>query len=510
MGREDEKEIANLKTDTLYEMGDAMKVQMNLLNSSEKQLNSIKQGINYLEKLNEEIINERNETQTIVSEFLKLLDDSEIDIPDLVDEPILNTKQEFCAIEKTKTIPTEGNWEKYKESFRNYAKEKRIDLSKDAFTSLLSEKEYNELQKEINIEFSKKTAITNSVDLKFLAIAIALQVSKGLLFPLVSENIGYGQSFNPDERLKHNDKKIIQEERQERENYKNKKLNQGKEKGEWIEFLYRTPPYDTTVGSPAIEINMEGKNHRIHTLGHDPILGWIFGTANILTDVITFDTFASYKVIREPKLMITPEKVSFLTLLQMTVSKIKEDPLNLPAAIVAEKIHLKSDMFTKRGLPVPILETFAPEFAGKLYKSQYDALCFGRDLKVVGISATISVFIDMIISLTHALYYEKGKDGTKDMFEIRTRKILLISNAIASTSNIIYSVVTENPKALDIGGLFNTISHLFFDSKFILSIKKEFIENKIYEKIENEIYQIENSRGKLNQFEYRYLLGNKQ
>lgn len=96
------------------------------------------------------------------------------------------------------------------------------------------------------------------------------------------------------------------------------------------------------------------------------------------------------------------------------------------------------------------------------------------------------------------------------MFEIRTRKILLISNTIASTSNIIYSIVTENPKALDIGGLFNTISHLFFDPKFMLNIKKEFIENKIYEKIENEIYQIENSREKLNQFEYRYLLGGKK
>lgn len=135
MGKEDKTAIANLKTDTLYDMGDAMKVQMNLLNSSEEQLNSIKQGINYLEELNEEIIDERNETQTITSELLKLLDDSDIDIPDLLDEPILNTKQEYCTIKRTETIPTERNWEKYKASFQSYAKEKRIDLSKDAFTS---------------------------------------------------------------------------------------------------------------------------------------------------------------------------------------------------------------------------------------------------------------------------------------------------------------------------------------------------------------------------------------
>ena len=41
----------------------------------------------------------------------------------------------------------------------------------------------------------------------------------------------------------------------------------------------------------------------------------------------------------------------------------KADYLNLPAAIFAQGCHLKSDKFTKLGLPVPILETINPEFA---------------------------------------------------------------------------------------------------------------------------------------------------
>ena len=83
------------------------------------------------------------------------------------------------------------------------------------------------------------------------------------------------------------------------------------------------------------------------------------------------------------------------------------------------------------------------------------------------------------------------------MFEIRTRKILLSSNAFASTSNIIYIAVTKN---LDIGVLLVTISHLFLDTRFILNVKKEFIENRIYEKIESDIQSIEKNQNKL--FEY--------
>ena len=65
-------------------------------------------------------------------------------------------------------------------------------------------------QKEIETEFSNRTGIVNKTDLCFLAAATALQVVKALLFPYVAESFGYGQSFDPAERLAHNDKSIKQ------------------------------------------------------------------------------------------------------------------------------------------------------------------------------------------------------------------------------------------------------------------------------------------------------------
>ena len=359
------------------------------------------------------------------------------------------------------------------------------------FEDFLSAKEFQEAYNRldsIHEEFSRKTSIVNKTDLIFLGIATALQTTKSLLFGQIAKKFDYGNNFNPDDRLPHNDKSIEAEHRRANDEFKEKHEKHGH--GYWMNILYQTPPYDITKGSPAIGRNMEGGYHRIHTLGHDPILGWVFGTANILTDTITFEDFKSNRVVRKPKMMITPEKVLFSVLFKETLEMCKADSLNLPAAIFAEGCHLKSDEFTKLGLPVPILETINPDFASKLYKSNYDTLCFSRDLKIVGASAGISIFIDMVIGLVHALFNKEKID--KDLYEVRTRKILLISNSIASTSNIIQTAITKNPKNLDIGGLLVTISHLFMDLRFIARIKEEFINQELNKDFIKELERLDN------------------
>ncbi|MEE0352001.1 MAG: hypothetical protein UDP17_01500 [Treponema sp.] len=375
--------------------------------------------------------------------------------------------------------------------YKDLVRKANIEIQNDIeLEDLLSEKEFQDAYKRLDAiheEFSHKTSIVNKTDLMFLGIATALQTTKSLLFGHIAKKFDYGNSFNPDDRLAHNDKSIEKEHRRANDEFKEKHEKHGH--GYWMNILYQTPPYDITRGSPAINRNMEGGYHRIHTLGHDPILGWIFGTANILTDTITFEDFKSNRVIRKPKMMITPESVPFTKIFSESFEMCKADSLNLPAAIFAEGCHLKSDEFTKLGLPVPILETINPDFASKLYKSNYDALCFSRDLKIVGVSAGISIFIDMIIGLVHGLFNKEKIN--KDLYEVRTRKILLISNSIASTSNIIQTVITKNPKNLDIGGLLVTLSHLFMDLRFISRIEEEFIRQELNKDLIKELERLD-------------------
>ena len=365
----------------------------------------------------------------------------------------------------------------------------------DIMTEQEIESAFNELD-EINRRFSAKTNIVNKTDLAFLSIATALQVTKSLVFPLVAEKFDYGKNSDQlkKERLNHNDESIEKEHRKANDGFKEKYIEKHG-KGHWINILYQTVPYDTTKGSPAIGKNMGGRYHRMYTLGHDPILGWLFGTANILTDCITFNNFQTNRVIRvDPitggkKMSITGEKVSFSQMIDECRQDIKADFLNLPAAIFAQAQHLKSDKYTKTGLPVPLLSSFNEEFAGKLYREHYDALCFSRDIKIVGASFIVSKLVDIIISLTHGLF--KKPEENRNLYEVRTRKILLISNSIASASMVINAAITSNPKNLDIGSLFSTVTHLFSDIRFIAKIKQEFVENEISLRLKNELDEID-------------------
>lgn len=357
---------------------------------------------------------------------------------------------------------------------------------------IMSEREIDASFREldaVNKEFSLQTSLVNKTDLSFLAIATALQVTKALLFPYVAGIAGYGNSFDPDKRMAHNSRSIEQTHREANNAFKEKNLakNHGKA-GYWINILYQTPPYDITRGSPAAGIQLHGGEHRLYTLGHDPILGWLFGTMNILTDIITTNDFQSRRVQRNP-MIILPGHVPIATMVQESREMIEADRLNLPAAVFAQAQHLKSDEFTKAGLPVPVLAVINEQFASKLYKEHYDALCFSRDTKIVGVSFVISVLIDMIIGLTHGLFRNKGI--SKDIYEVRTRKILLISNSIASASTVINAGITSNPKKLDIGSLLNTLAHLFLDIRFIARIKQEYIEAHIQDKLQAEFDEVD-------------------
>ena len=341
--------------------------------------------------------------------------------------------------------------------------------------------------------FSKKTSIVNKTDLMFLTIATALQVTKSLVFPYVAEKFDYGKGFDPSERLTHNDKSIEAAHREANDKFRDERLKKHGT-GHWINILYQTVPYDITKGSKELGINMGGKYHRMYTLGHDPILGWIFGTANILTDCITFNNLHTNRISRtDPvtgakKMVITPEIVPLGKMFDECYHEVRADPLNLPAAIFAQAQHLKSDQYTKIGLPIPILSSLNEQFASKLYRENYDALCLARDAKIVGASFLVSKLFDMIISLLHGLFRKKDED--QDLYEVRSRKILLISNVIASSSTIINASITSNPRNLDIGSLLNTVTHLFSDVRFILKIKQEFIESEIADKVQKELLAV--------------------
>ena len=358
----------------------------------------------------------------------------------------------------------------------------------------------------IKKEFARRTKL-NKTDLAFLIIATSLQTLRWVIINKICGDIG--ETINQDERLSHDDQSIKDKIKERNEKFQNKAWEKRKDKpnphGEsskgyrtWQQILWSSVPFDTSVNAGAFGENMEGGYHRYRTLGHDPMLGWIFGTANIITDTTTLSNWKSYRISRKnplnPSKNATPffsERTTLPRIFYETYDSVKEDHLRLPAAVFAEFVHLESDKFTKLGLPVPLLEAFDEELAGKLYHSQYDSLCLLRDIKTVGYQAVVSVLINMLITLIHGLFYNKEEDGARDIYEVRTRKILLYSNSLATAGNIAYSAATQDWGKLDVGGIIVTITRLFSDIKFITRIKKEFIEKEMDQRLYSELKTID-------------------
>ena len=345
--------------------------------------------------------------------------------------------------------------------------------------------------KEAELEFEKMTGL-GKADIPFLLFATALQTLRWLF----ADRIGKG--FDPETRLKEDDntikdaiKKSNKDYQQSHADWDNGESSKGYK--DWQNIIFSKPPYDTIKGSAQFGLGLSGQNHRYKTLGHDPLLGWFFGTVNIMTDTATMNDLRTFDIENGEFV----RKTTIIKAVNDCISSAREDWHRVPAAVFAEGVHLKSDEFTKIGLPIPALSFFNEKLAEQLCKFHYDKLCMQKDLKNIGKQIEISCFINLIVSAFHSLFYDPEKEDIK-LYEVKTRKIMMYSNLIASTSNILYTVIATTCfksktayQKIDIGGLIVTMYRLISDSEFILRIKREFIVNKINKKIQGCLLNLE-------------------
>lgn len=247
---------------------------------------------------------------------------------------------------------------------------------------------------------------------------------------------------------------------------------------EWKDVLFESVPYDATrtIGGHVSESGLSGTTHRYRTLGHDPILGWLFGTANIMTNSLTkADVITTYQV--KDMTLIRHYPNGTLGMLNRAGKYAMNDPLLLAAATARQAIHFGSDYFTKQGLPVPLVSTVSPDVAKNMItKGNIDMWSITR-------GSALAALINQLVATVHRLFYSEERDGNESMYEVRTRKILSYSNALATASNTIVVAITKDLNKLDVGGMLVTIHRLISDAQFIHAIKRDFLKNEIYKMV---------------------------
>lgn len=372
---------------------------------------------------------------------------------------------------------------------------------------------------DIDEKFAQATKL-NKLDIAFLFAATALQCARWILMP--SLDLDFKQT-PPNERLTSQQGAQIEKKQQKSfiDEHQNQEIiaGSGKYFG-WNEIIGAPVPYDAMKGSEQYNIlgsfspqgtQLYGKNHHVATLGHDPILGWVFGTMNIMTRTATMKDFSSYNVemcnpmLKEGSLFFFQSNEQIITtqtslpiIVGQTLHSFSEDNKRLFAAVARQGMHFASDAFTKMGLPIPMLSAMRAQDLLELGWNSTEAekviKQMGKNLAIVGAQAGLSILINFIVKSLHFLFFDGDPEDKMalDLYEVKTRKILSYSNAIASGSNILYCAISQNYSKLDIGGILVTIYRLITDYKFIKSIKKEFLEKQWY----NEVM------GDFNEFDY--------
>lgn len=306
--------------------------------------------------------------------------------------------------------------------------------------------------KNIDLEFKQATGLS-STDIKFLVLATGLQTLRWWFQGKLIEKM-----------------RITSEE--------GDKLVSGIVPKRWHDILLASVPYDATKTSSSFKENFEstglsGYTHRYRTLGHDPILGWFFGPMNILSDSLTKHDFISTYHVETSKIIGFFEGGT-MGAINCAHKQAIADKLNLPAAITRQALHFGSDYFTKQGLPIPVLSSVNNDLS-KDFLTKYNI-----DMLNVTTGLSLSVMINKIIELTHRLFFDEKTDLSNELYEVRTRKILIYSNAMASTGNVLYIACSKDLRKLDIGGYLATLHRVITDHKFIQEIKQDFLKKELY------------------------------
>lgn len=313
-----------------------------------------------------------------------------------------------------------------------------------------------EILDDLDREFSRKTGLTGT-DIAFLFTAVGLQILRQYLitkFPIRLD----------DQTASKNILKVA-----EHSNRIHRYYNPSLE-----EILCNPVPFDANIGANGA-LKGGGKfGHRGTTLGHDPILGLFFGTANIATATLTNTNFESWHIRTSGGRDCFAEKARTDLVITKTFEKLfnggLEGKIIVASSLIKEIIHLKTDIHTKNSLPFPFMTTINPELAKEIAQYGIDM----SNIVTVGRQAVYANLINMFIAMLHRLLFD-GNEMDKKLYEVRTRKILSYSNAIATSSNIIFCTITEQFQYLDLGGLIVTLGRLISDTKYINKIKEEFI-----------------------------------
>lgn len=224
--------------------------------------------------------------------------------------------------------------------------------------------------------------------------------------------------------------------------------------------------------------------HRLLQLGHDPVLGFIFGVADILTGRMT--------TIDKTGRVVSQVMENYTSRKETEIFK----------ALAKQIVHFKSDITTSMGLPAPFMSLFSllqfgnigeyeqtiAEIVQGMYYEGYDFIHF--------CSLSIPVMlVEVIVRMGYA-FKRMGEGYTvRDSipFSLNREKnpklatMLFLGHSVLATVNVGKVAFSENPMAINYPQWIAFTKYSYLQLKWVLmekpSMRDTYVNEKIYEEM---------------------------
>lgn len=249
-------------------------------------------------------------------------------------------------------------------------------------------------------------------------------------------------------------------------------------------------PYDAQYNKNKTNIAIEGlstKFHRLVSLGHDPLLGFVVGVMDIKNGTMT-----------------TVDKLGHYVSQPMEMYSVRKEA-DVFKAIAKQLAHLKSDINTPAGLPVPFMGLFnfcqfgsiaeedltIAEIVQSMYGQGYDFIHFcsmSIPVMITEVFVRIAYSLKMInngYSITEAVPYSNNHDKFPKL-----ETMLFASHSLATVINAGKVYFTKNPMNINYPQWLAFVKYSYKQLKWALLDKPELCDKYVCGKIDEELTEV--------------------
>ena len=248
-------------------------------------------------------------------------------------------------------------------------------------------------------------------------------------------------------------------------------------------------PYDAQDNRNTT-VNVEGLSayyHRLLSLGHDPLLGFVFGVADILSGRMTTIDKAG-KVVSQ--------------VMENYADRTEADVF---AAIAKQIVHLKSDMTTSMGLPAPLMGLFnllqfgsvgeyeqtIAEIVQGMYYEGYDFVHFCS-------MSVSSMLVEVVVRIGYTIKRIKEGVAIKNAIPLSTDHekmpklgtMLFTAHSAATAINAGKVLFTENPMAINYPQWIAFAKYSYQQLKWGLITKPALRDRYVLDAIDGELQEV--------------------